>query len=128
MHLNSILDAVITYLECNCSAADFWAKKVLNNFYWLLIRRSNYHVCPRYFSETLSKQVTRCVWTTLYSNLSQIAIKPITQDVHVVNGYVVKLQSNGLVVKALDSQSRGPVFRTSGWVQGQLSLSSFQGR
>ena len=34
----------------------------------------------------------------------------------------------GLVVKALDSQSRGPVFKTTGWFQGRLSLSSFQGQ
>ena len=34
----------------------------------------------------------------------------------------------GLVVKSLDSQSRGPVFKTTGWLQGQLSLSSFRGR
>ena len=37
----------------------------------------------------------------------------------------VNLWSNGLVVKALDSQSRGPVFKTSEWLQGRLSLSSF---
>ena len=36
--------------------------------------------------------------------------------------------SNGLVVKALDSQSRGPVLKTTRWFQGRLSLSSFQGR
>ena len=36
--------------------------------------------------------------------------------------------SNGLVVKALDSQSRGPVFKTAGWLQGRLSLSSSRGR
>ena len=33
----------------------------------------------------------------------------------------------GLVVKALDSQSRGPVFKTTGWLQGRLSLPSFRG-
>ena len=33
-----------------------------------------------------------------------------------------------LVVKALNFQSRGPVFKTTGWLQGQLSLSSFQGQ
>ena len=33
-----------------------------------------------------------------------------------------------LVVKALDSQFRGPVFKTTGWLQGRLSLSSFRGR
>ena len=36
--------------------------------------------------------------------------------------------SNGIVVKALDSQSRGPVIKTTGWLQGRLSLSSFRGR
>ena len=36
--------------------------------------------------------------------------------------------SNGLVVKAVDFQSRDPVFKTIGWLQGQLSLSSFHGR
>ena len=42
----------------------------------------------------------------------------------------VKLRqwSNGIVVKALDSISRGPVFKTSGWLQGRLSLSPFRGR
>ena len=38
------------------------------------------------------------------------------------------LWSNGLVVKVLDSQSRSSVFRTTGCLQGRLSLSSFQGR
>ena len=33
-----------------------------------------------------------------------------------------------LVVKSLDSQSRGPVFKTAGWLQGRLNLSSFRGR
>ena len=41
---------------------------------------------------------------------------------------IENLWSNGLVVKALDSKFRGPVFKTTGWLQGQLSLSSFRGR
>ena len=32
----------------------------------------------------------------------------------------------GLVVRALDSQSRGSRFKTSRWVQGQFSLPSFK--
>ena len=32
-------------------------------------------------------------------------------------------RSNGLVVKVLDSQSRGPMSKTTGWLQGRLSLS-----
>ena len=34
--------------------------------------------------------------------------------------------NNGLVVKALDSQSRGPMFKNTGWLQAQLSLSSLR--
>ena len=30
----------------------------------------------------------------------------------------VDIWSNGLVVKALDSQSRDPMFKTTGWLQG----------
>ena len=40
----------------------------------------------------------------------------------------IVMASNGLVVKARDFQSRGPVFKTTGWLQGRLSLSFFQGR
>ena len=35
------------------------------------------------------------------------------------------LWSNGLLVKALDPQFRGPVFKATGWLQGRLSLPSF---
>ena len=36
--------------------------------------------------------------------------------------------SNGLAVKALDSQPRSPVFKTTWGLQGRLNLSSFRGR
>ena len=36
--------------------------------------------------------------------------------------------THSLVVEVLDFQSRGPVFKTTGWLQGRLSLSAFQGR
>ena len=36
-----------------------------------------------------------------------------------------EIWGNGLVVKALDSQSRGRVFKITWWLQGRLSLSSF---
>ena len=35
--------------------------------------------------------------------------------------------SNGLMVKVMDSQSRGPVFKTTGCLQGRISLSFFRG-
>ena len=35
--------------------------------------------------------------------------------------------SSGLVARALDSQSRSLVFKTTGWLQGWRSFSSFQG-
>ena len=40
----------------------------------------------------------------------------------------VERWSNGLVVKALDFQSKSPVFKTTGSLQGRLSLSSFRGQ
>ena len=53
----------------------------------------------------------------------------------VSNGLVVKacwpmaywpsLRSNGLMVRVLDSQSRGPMLKTTGWLQSWLNLSSF---
>ena len=36
--------------------------------------------------------------------------------------------THSLVVEVLDSLSRGPMFKTMGWLQGRLSLPSFQGR
>ena len=36
------------------------------------------------------------------------------------------MRSNGVVFRALDSQFRGPRFKTTGWFQGRLSLSFFQ--
>ena len=55
----------------------------------------------------------------------------ILEELHVIlasdEGHK-KVWSNGLVVKALESQSRGLVFKTTGWLQGPLSLSSFRGR
>ena len=41
---------------------------------------------------------------------------------------VEDLWSYGLVVKVLDSQSRGPVLKTTGRLQGRLSLLSYRGR
>ena len=40
----------------------------------------------------------------------------------------IYLWRNGLVVRALDSQFKGTRFKTTGWLKGQLSLSSFLGR
>ena len=40
------------------------------------------------------------------------------------NFVITEQWSNSLVVKLLDSKSRGPVFKTAGWLQGRLSLSS----
>ena len=50
-------------------------------------------------------------------------LKPV-----ILFNHLMVILFNGLVVKVLDSQSRGPVFKTNGWLQGRLSLSSFLGR
>ena len=38
---------------------------------------------------------------------------------------VLVLWSNGIVLRVLDSEFRGPRFKITGWFQGRLSLSSF---
>ena len=42
--------------------------------------------------------------------------------------YGSHIWTSGLVFRALDSWSRVPVFKTTGWLQGRLSLWSFRGR
>ena len=39
-----------------------------------------------------------------------------------------KQKQSCFVAKALDPQSRGPLFKSPEWLQGRLSLSSFLGR
>ena len=36
--------------------------------------------------------------------------------------------SNGVVAKALNSKSGGPMFKTTRWLKSRLSLSSFRGQ
>ena len=60
--------------------------------------------------------------------LQKFEQKLIQGDFYSSDDLYLNLWSNGLVVKALDSQSRGPVFKTAGWLQGRLSLSSSRGR
>ena len=61
-------------------------------------------------------------------------IKVLCQENSVELVFVVGTQSANrytncyLVVKALDFQSRGPMSKTTGWLQGRLSFSSFRAR
>ena len=59
-------------------------------------------------------------------NVSQKEVKNLTFEVSLYF-YIKQVNQNkinSLVVKLLDSQSRGPVFETIGWLQGRLSLST----
>ena len=60
--------------------------------------------------------------------LCQIYTKINAQAIVLVYFIHSCIWSNGLVVKVLDSQSTSPVFKTTGWLQGWLNLSSFWGR
>ena len=63
----------------------------------------------------------QCVTEVFFKNILAIV------DFHFQSGLFLNLHVNGLVVKALNCQSKGPWFETSGWLQGRLSLSSFRG-
>ena len=71
--------------------------------------------------------------TNIFTDFFYINIKiPYEQSffsvsrIHFQKQPLAHVRSNGLAFKALNSQSRDPVFNTIGWLQGQLSLSSFR--
>ena len=77
---------------------------------------------PALFDLFFSSDVSIC---------STMAFPPLGSSDHVVFSvcidYSSYLWSNGLVVNPVDSQSRSTVFKTTGWLQDWLSLSSFWG-
>ena len=75
------------------------------------------------FSPLLSTSQVNWIFLWKLSNTDIMhSINPMLTEKIVSSTY------SGLVVKVLDSQSRGPMFKTTGWLQSRLSLSSFQGR
>ena len=63
-------------------------------------------------------QITRRIYWTAYCIVLFFSIQHFGK---------LGVNLNGLVVKVLDSQSRSLMVKTIGWLQGQLSLSSFRG-
>ena len=80
---------------------------------------------------SINKLVTTCYGEKTYKhavNPQKIKVKASVakkQLIFLVRCINNNIWSHGLVVKSLDSQSRGPVFKITGWLQGRLSLSSF---
>ena len=89
-----------------------------SNMYWL--EKEEYH-------RLLQNAVTTIYKKSNKETERRINCKGIkyTKEATILDKVEVEQWSNGLVVKTLDSQSRGPVFKTTGWLQGRLSLSSF---
>ena len=58
----------------------------------------------------------------------QSILQPFIEDLEKLETGGIKVVVDGLVVQALDFQSRSPVFKTTGWLQCRLSLSSFRGQ
>ena len=75
-------------------------------------------------NERTISRMHRQSWTTVYIDRVDRDTQSLAERVSFTSGEV----SNSLVVKALDSQSRGPELKTTGWLQSRLSLSSFLGR
>ena len=72
--------------------------------------------CWTLANQYIVNQITRLVYWTKYCVVLLFSMQ---------NFGKLGLNLNGLVVKVLDSQSRSPVFKTIGWIQGWLSLSPF---
>ena len=67
----------------------------------------------------IANQITRPIYWTTYCIFLFSSIQHFGK---------LGVNLNGLVVKMLDSQSRSPMFKTIGWLQGRVSLSSLRGR
>ena len=61
-------------------------------------------------------------------NKAKQVMKKIVVKGNITKYIEYKLKNNGLVVKVVDSKSRGSVFKSTGWLHGRPSLSSFRGR
>ena len=105
-----------TILKSNSSTCVFlW---ILPNFKEHLFWKTPMNGCFWNLMKVLFDHEILSFWTCYEEHISCAFYKVIAPT------QVVK----ALVVKALDSQSSGPVFKTIGWLQGWLSLSSFRGR
>ena len=82
----------------------------------LLHKFKSYGISGQIFGLIASFISNRWLWVVLDGNSSQ----EYPANAGVSQGSILHLM--------LDYQSRGPVFKTTGWVQGQLSLSSFWGQ
>ena len=101
--------------------------KVWTHWYMYTLYRSpadhrHDHACPHYCGPQKSFFIT--LWWVFVFDLGIFSNKGRVSTPWKSGN----LWGNGLVVKALDSQSRGLVFKTTGWLQGWLIPSSFGGR
>ena len=104
-----------------------------NRLYCFTCFPNDLRSCPRKFTKLNKVSITTWHFENLNDYIDEIFTKGKTlgvcqDNIHktiLLNDW---LDCNALVVKALDPQSRGTVFKTTGWLQGRLSLSSFQGR
>ena len=105
-----ILHGFLTFFQIFChrlsSQANLWS--------WLV----PVHFKPQYLYTFINFEV-------FLKSLMEIWAERVNLAVFVKHRFLFLLS---LVFKVLDSQSRGPVFKTTGWLQGRLSLSSFRGR
>ena len=108
--------SLATILKINSSTGVFlW---ILPNFKEHLFWKTSMIGCFWNLMKVLFDHEILSFWTCYEEHISCAFYKVIAPT------QVVK----ALVVKALDSQSSGPVFKTIGWLQGWLSLSSLRGR
>ena len=95
-----------------CESNELWSIKWMR---WTMVDELNEMGCGRYNKWGFGKMI-------LQHKHNWSGVHKLKQD-----GETRSLPSDGLVVKSLDSYSWGPVFKTTGWLQGWLNLSSFQG-
>ena len=94
----------------NCWEANYWLQQMT---VYLVCRQMN----------ALERGNYLTIWITAETSQSKWLADSVFNSIELVSRF-----SNCLVVKAPDSQSRGPVFKINGWLQSSLNYSSFRDR
>ena len=102
----------LTKMSKNCCTHQVWTVPLYDCNFMLKLR------CWTLSNQYIVNQITRPIYWTKYCIVFLFSMQDFGK---------LGFNLNGLVVKVLDSQSRSPVFKTIGWIQGWLSLSPFWG-
>ena len=114
--------------------ANIFHTALWNKMAWTVLKQNKVVLHRRYVDDVLFESIEHLLKFGAYLNMCHCKIfflleqeKERKLSILDVEAFWQQGKFVGLLVKVLDSQSRGPMFKTTGWLRGWLSLSSFWG-